>query len=438
MRVLAGSNPVGIAIRGDLMRTIFVNRYFHPDQSATSRMVSALAFGLVRQGGEVLVVASRARHDRSDAALAARETSSGVDVVRLATSRFGRRALPGRVIDYLSFHVMAFAWLLRNCRHGDVVVVCTDPPLISLCCGLPVRLRGGQMVNWIMDLFPETAIELGLFRKAPFVGRLAARLRDRSIARSRLTICPTERMASYLLARRLPAERIRVLHHWSDTAEIHPVPSEQNDLRAAWTYEGKFVVGYSGNFGRAHEFATLIDAAALLKDHPDIRFLMIGAGHRLASVKAAVKDRNLANVAFKPLQPAERLAESLGVPDIHVVSLLARLEYCIIPSKFYGILAAGKPTIFIGDPKGSVASVIEAKSCGVNVCIGQAETLAQTIVALAGSPERVAAMGETARAVLEADYSYGRALVTWSTLLRNLSGTDRRAAEAVLLEQEPS
>lgn len=420
------------------MRTIFINRYFHPDQSATSRMVTALAFGLARQGGAVTVVASRTRHDRADTTLSGRQTCSGVDVVRLSTSRFGRRTLPGRTADYLSFHLAAFAWLARNVRRDDVVVVCTDPPLISLACALPIRLRGAQMVNWVMDLFPETAVELGLFSSAPYLGRLAAALRDRSIARSRLTICPTERMADYLLARGLPADRIRVLHHWSDASEITPVPRDRNDLRAAWGYQGKFVVGYSGNFGRAHEFSTLIEAATLLKDHTDIRFLMVGGGHKLDAVKDAVRERGLANVAFKPLQPAEQLAESLGVPDLHVVSLLPRLEHCIIPSKFYGILAAGRPTLFIGDPKGSVAAVIAAERCGVSIGIGEVEKLTRTIAHLAASPDEVAAMGATARAVLEADYAYDRALVTWNALLRDLAEVERVPVGAVVLEQEPS
>lgn len=420
------------------MRVIFVNRYFHPDQSATSRMVSALAFGLARHGTEVAVVASRSRHDDPQSALPGKETHAGVGIVRLATSRFGRHALPGRAVDYLSFHVMAFIWLLRHVRRGDMVVVCTDPPLISLACGLPVRLRGGHMINWIMDLFPETAVELGLFRRAPFLGRLAAHLRDRSIARSRLSICPTERMADFLRQRGTPADRVKVLHHWSDAAEIRPVAKDRNSLRAAWGYQEKFVVGYSGNFGRAHEFATLIDAATSLKDRTDIAFLMVGGGYKLAPVMAAVRERGLTNVTFRPLQPAERIAESLGVPDLHVVSLLPHLEHCIIPSKFYGVLAAGRPTLFIGDPKGSVAAVIDAHGCGVTATIGEPERLAGTIASLAAAPERVAAMGAKARALLETDYAYDRALVSWRTLFHALAEDDALPARSRILEEEPS
>lgn len=420
------------------MRVIFVNRYFHPDQSATSRMVSALAFGLARHGTTVEVIASRTRHNDPQSSLPGEETCAGVKIARLATTRFGRGSLPGRAIDYLSFHVMSFLWLLRHVRRGDMVVVCTDPPLISLGCGLPVRLRGGHMVNWIMDLFPETAVELGLFRKMLFVGPVAAYLRDRSIARSRLSICPTEKMADFLRGRGVATERIKVLHHWSDAAEIHPIARDKNPLRTAWDYSQKFVVGYSGNFGRAHDFATLIDAATLLKDRGDIAFLMIGGGYKLASVEAAVQERKLTNVTFKPLQPVEHIAESLGVPDLHVVSLLPHLEHCIIPSKFYGILAAGRPTLFIGDPKGSVAAVIGAHGCGVTVEIGQAKQLAEMIAALASAPQRVAAMGTAARAVLEADYAYDRALVSWRSLFHSLAGDAPIPVRPRLLEQEPS
>lgn len=443
---LAGYGAAGRIVAGiqgqergkTAMRVIFVNRYFHPDQSATSRMVSALAFGLARHGTEVAVIASRTRHDDPDSLLAGAESFAGVEIARLATTRFGRHSLPGRMLDYLSFHLTAFAWLFRHVRRGDVVVVCTDPPLISLVCGLPVRLRGGQMLNWIMDLFPETAVELGLFSRTPFLGRLATFLRDRSISRSRLSICPMETMAEFLRERDLPADRIKVLHHWSDTAEIRPIARERNPLRAAWGYSEKFVVGYSGNFGRAHEFATLVDAATLLRDRQDIAFLMIGGGYKLASVTAAVRERKLTNVTFKPLQPAEHIAESLGVPDVHVVSLLPHLEHCIIPSKFYGILAAGRPTLFIGDPKGSVATVIDAHNCGVNIAIGAAERLAETIAALADAPERAAAMGAAARAVLEADYAYERALVRWRSLFRTLSGDSPLPVPSRILEGEPS
>ena len=117
-------------------------------------------------------------------------------------------------------------------------------------------------------------------------------------------------------------------------------------MRHLWNLQAKFVVAYSGNFGRAHDFGTILEAASLLKDRGDISFLLIGGGHQHAAVVAAARDLQLENILFKPLQPVEVLAESLSAADVHLVSLQPQLEHCIIPSKMYGIMAAGRPAVF--------------------------------------------------------------------------------------------
>ncbi|NRC55967.1 glycosyltransferase family 4 protein [Mesorhizobium sediminum] len=258
------------------MRIVLVNRYFHPDQSATSRMVSGLAFALAKRGYSVAVVTSRQFHNDNDAVLPARETIQGVEVTRLATSAFGRGSLPGRAADYLSFHVLAAWWMLVNARRGDLCVNCTDPPLLSVATALPIRLRGAALVGWVMDLFPETAIELGMLDRHPRLAALALRLRNWSDRRASLIVCPTGTMARHLAA--TTTTPISVVHHWSDGGEIRPIERQKNELRAQWGLRDKFVVGYSGNFGRAHDFSTLLEAADRLRDQNDIHFLMVGDG----------------------------------------------------------------------------------------------------------------------------------------------------------------
>ncbi|WP_431323939.1 glycosyltransferase family 4 protein [Rhizobium sp. YTU87027] len=402
------------------MRIIFANRYFYPDQSATSRMVSSIAFALAQHGFDVTALAGRSLHNRQDTLLPAEETISGVRVCRLTTSRFGRQSFVGRSIDYLSFHALALLWLLRNVSKTDVAVICTDPPFLSVSSAIALKLRGARMINWIMDLFPETAIELGYMRNRRSPGRLARAIRDWSIKKSALIICPTKTMADYMIEQALPQEKIAVQYHWSNEDEIFPVDPEHNRLRQEWGLVEDFVVGYSGNFGRAHEFTTIIETAELLKDRKDIRFLLIGSGHQHAAVQEAVRERSLKNVIFKPLQPAERLAESLGAADVHLVSLLPRLEHCILPSKIYGILAAGRPTIFIGDRDGEVARILASGACGMSVAIGDAEQLALAIRELKDSPIRRADMGTAARHLVETAYSRRAAIETWCTLFQQL------------------
>lgn len=402
------------------MKIIFVNRYFSPDQSATSRMITSLASALTQRGYDVVALASRHYHNERGKVLPPAEAISGVKVVRLSTSHFGRDKLIGRAVDYLFFHLSAFFWLLRHASRDDVAVICTDPPFLSVSTALALRIRGASVVNWIMDLFPETAIELGLLRRWPRLCKMSLGLRNWSIRSSSVIACPTTTMADYLRSALSAAAPVTVMRHWSDGNEIYPIAAADNALRQQWNLNDKLVIGYSGNFGRAHDFSTILNAADMLKDEKDICFLMIGNGHQHAAVVEEAQRRNLTNLIFKPLQPVERLAESLCVADAHIVSLLPELEHCIIPSKFYGILAAGRPTLFIGDMNGEVARVVDQYGCGRNTAIGDAKQLADTICRLRDRPEERLAMGETARHVLASDYSRSQAIEKWCALFEHL------------------
>ncbi len=423
--------------QGSMMTIIFANRYFYPDQSATSRVVSKLAFALAARGFDVQVVTSRALHDRTDHRLKADETISGVRIARVPTSHFGREALTGRVIDYMMFHSAAFVWWLRHVSKGDICVICTDPPLLAVTSAFAIRIRRGMLVNWILDLFPETAMELGVLPKKGLASRVLLRLRNASLRRSEMVVCPTLTMAKHICNQPATTQRVAVVHNFSDQMEIYAVDPAGNQLRAAWGLQGKFVVGYSGNFGRAHEFETMIGAARILRDCGDIRFLMIGAGQKLSSVRGKVRELGLTNVLFKPLQPSERLAESLGAADLHIVSLMPELEHCVVPSKFYGILAAGRPTAFIGDKRGEVARAIAASGCGEALQIGDSAGLAAMIGRLKASPELRAGMGKTAQQLLQLEFSSDKAIDLWTGILTALRTTPA-PQEAIAFGGPPS
>ena len=196
------------------------------------------------------------------------------------------------------------------------------------------------------------------------------------------------------------------------------MPRDANPLRAEWGLDGRFVVGYSGNMGRAHEFRTIIDAAAALQGEPDIVFLFIGGGAQKEFIAAAAAERGLTNLLFKPYQPRDRLAQSLGAADAHLVTLRPELEGLIVPSKFYGIAAAARPTIFIGDPKGEIGAEIRAANCGLCVHQGDVEGLVAAIRDLRDSAELRERMGQNARRILDERFDKPIAIECWRTLLR--------------------
>ena len=181
-------------------KVVFVNRYFAPDQSATSRLVTDLASRLAERGIAVSVVTSRQRYEDPDAALPARESLGGVQVYRVDAATRGRARLGGRALDYATFHAAASLTLLRHVSRGDVVVAKTDPPLISVTASYAARLKHAALINWLQDMFPEVAEALTPDLLPHPLARGLTAARDRSLQRAAINIVLSEGMRERLIA----------------------------------------------------------------------------------------------------------------------------------------------------------------------------------------------------------------------------------------------
>ncbi|MCP5424600.1 MAG: glycosyltransferase family 4 protein [Gammaproteobacteria bacterium] len=403
------------------MHIIFLNRFFHPDLSATSQMLSDLAFSLAKAGKRVDVIASRQRYDVPNALLPRQETLRGVRIHRIWTSRFGRAWLPGRMFDYLTFYTSA-AWCLWRLANADSVIVAkTDPPLISVMAAGIARLRRAPLVNWLQDLFPEIASALRVRSMNGILARCLRGLRNASLRQAAMNVAVGERMATYLTGQRIPAARIAVIHNWADADAVQPLPAAANPLRATWGLSDRFVVGYSGNLGRAHDFGAVLQAAELLREQTRIVFLIIGDGYYKTWLEREAVRRRLENLAFKPYQPRERLAQSLGAADVHLISLRPELEGFIVPSKFYGIAAAGRPMVFMGDAEGEIARLLAQEHGGSTVAPDNGRQLAKIIGELANNPDLGRQWGANARQALERHFSGQQALAAWRALLEGVA-----------------
>jgi colanic acid biosynthesis glycosyl transferase WcaI len=432
-------------------KIIFINRFFFPDHSATSQILTDLAMALTARGSRVQVITSRLRYDAPDQRLAPRETLEGVEIARVATSGFGRGNLVGRAFDYLTFYLSAACVLLRRLRPGDVVVAKTDPPMLSLIAAPVAWMRGARLINWLQDIFPETAEVLGVgggrFGKSSM--SLLKRLRNASLRRAHLNIVLGTKMARRVEACGVPPARIRVIHNWADGKLIHPIAPQHNHLRRAWGLSDAFVVGYSGNFGRAHDIETLLDAIVRLERTTlrprigdeaatyalaasggyveirastavaprPIRWLFVGGGALSRRLRSEVERLGLKSVQFRPYQPRDRLAETLCVPDVHLISLRPELEGFIVPSKYYGIVAAGRPAIFIGDGDGEIARILLESATGKVVPEGDGAALAEAVSAYARNPPLPQLQGSRARRLFEERFDVAFAIKAWEQVI---------------------
>ena len=398
-------------------RVLFVNRFYAPDESATSQMLTDLAEALARSGIEVEVLCSRQLYGDASASLPPTEVLRGVRIRRLATTRFGRDSLVGRAVDYATFYLCAGASMLVRLRRRDVLVVKTDPPLLSLVGWVAARCKGARLINWLQDLYPEVATRLALSPLPRPVEAMLRVARDRSLATARVNVVLGIRMREYLIGRGIAAARISISENWADEDRLHPLAASRSELRARLGLGNCFVAAYSGNLGRAHDSTTILEAACALEGDSSIVFLMVGGGAGMRALEMQVRARGLTNFRFSPYQSREALSDSLAAGDVHLVSLRPELEGLIVPSKLYGILAVGRPVVFIGDPAGEVAAVVATKDVGISVRSGDAPGLCQALRALRDDEERRISMGTRAREVFEERYTLAAAVARWREVL---------------------
>ncbi len=230
-------------------KLIFVNRYFAPDHSATSQLLTDLATHLVTHLGsqniQTHVVTSGQIYDDPSARLPNEETVKGERVKRVWTSRFGRQHLASRIIDYVTFYVSATWYLIKSINPGDIIIAKTDPPLISVVAAAVVRFRGGTLINWIQDLFPEIARALGVPGNR-WTDRFLCRMRNFSLHTARYNVVLGNRMVHRLIAEGIRPDTIKVIHNWADGNEIIPIERNVNLLRKSWGLEKNSLLDIQG------------------------------------------------------------------------------------------------------------------------------------------------------------------------------------------------
>ncbi|MBA3848445.1 MAG: glycosyltransferase WbuB [Opitutus sp.] len=392
-------------------KLIFVNRVYWPNEAATALLLTDLAEGLAARGHEVHVVASGSGPAKHGGV--ALHRTGGADT---------HRTLPQRILNYVRFLVRARQVLLRLAAAGDIVVLKTDPPLLAAALTGPALRCGASVVQWIQDIYPELVVRhTGAWLSWPLAPM--RRLRNRAWRRSAACVVAGEDMRPVVGSQGVPAGRIHVRPNWAPRELAVPADGAAvRAQRAAWGWEGKFVVAYSGNLGRVHEFTTLLAVAGRLRDEPGILFAFIGGGPRLREVQEQVRLRGLGNVRFLPGQPRDRLAPALAAADLHAVTLRPGFESLVNPSKLAGVLAAGRPALFVGPTTGSIAALLEHEGCGLAFRPGEDARAAAAIRALRDDPERVRESGRRARAAYERRLRFEDELAAWETLLGRSDG----------------
>ena len=337
------------------MRILLLNQTFYPDVVSTAQHAADLAAGLANAGHSVTVIASRRAYDSPSHVFPAKESWHNVTLLRVPSTALGKSAYWRRAVDFGSF-LLACIFRLALLPRFDVVIAMTSPPLIAVLAALFVRIKGGALVSWIMDLNPDEAIAAGALRRDSLLARGLSRFLRFSLETSALVVVLDKFMRDRVVSKGVPSSRIATLPPWAHSV-IQYQPRGRDEFRTLHGLTDKFVVMYSGNHSPCHPLDTVLEAAREMRAEPDVAFVFVGGGSEFQKVVDFAALHLLTNILCLPYQPLEALGDSLSAADLHLVVMGDPFVGVVHPCKIYNILAIGSPCLYIGPSPSHVTEI---------------------------------------------------------------------------------
>lgn len=388
-----------------LDRLCIVTQFYPPDFAATGQLIEELATYLGQQGTRVKVFTGQPGYAyRKDSAPTV-ETIGKVAVRRSRAARFWPQKVRGKAVNGLLFCIRSGLHLLRHARHRDVLLLTTAPPYLPVLGYLANLLFGVPYVCLLYDLYPDVAVQLGVVSAKHWLTWLWDAINSWTWQNASAVIVLSDTMEKRVLAK-CPeiAGKISVVHNWADLNWIVPIPKQQNWFAQKYNLTEKFTVLYSGNIGRCHDMDTILEAAYHLQDEP-IQFIFIGDGAKRQACMDKVTTLDLKNCLFLPYQDKQILPYSLTACDLSLVSISPNMEGIVAPSKFYGMLAAGRPVAAICEKHSYLRQIIARAHCGEAFEHGDWVGMVQFIRQQASDPELVEKMGQSGRSYMISNFT---------------------------------
>jgi colanic acid biosynthesis glycosyl transferase WcaI len=404
------------------MRVLLLILQFPPDVNSTGLLYAQIGEGLIERGHQVSVITTFPHYEHFRVwpeyrgRLAERENWHGMDVLRLYVhARGSKQSLPNRFLSYFSFNALATAAGLATKTPFDVIL-CTNGGFFSgITAALLGRVHGLPVVLNVQDLYPETPIRTGQIHNGALIRILRALERYQYSCANRIGVI-TPAFRAHLLASGVQPERICVIPNFVDARFIRPLPKD-NEFSRRHSLADKFVVSHSGNVGYAYDLETMLSAAALLRNEPDILFLVVGDGVLRARLEDQARELALPNVRFLPFQPFESLPWLRASCDVHVSLNRPGASGHSMPSKVYEIMASGRPLLASADRGSDLWRLVEETGCGLVIDPREPETLASAVLRLYRDPDGRAQMAERGRTEAERQYSRDAVVGQYERLL---------------------
>ena len=390
--------PIRLAPRA---RIIVISQFFGPDQSSVGQFLDDFANGAAEAGHDVRVICGASDYAATEIASPAptqrrisdappeRSTGGGtIRVIKVRAATFSQ-SKARKLLSYATFYAGAL-WRALWIPKPDVVLTLTAPPGLAWIGWLVQRVRGCRHIAWEMDVYPDVAIALDI-PVAAWTSPVLDFPRRRADAIIALGPC----MKARLLQHRVTEDRIIVAENWADGQAITPLlfPA-QRPLR----------ILYSGNLGLAHEVATIRAVMERLTNSPDFLFMFAGGGLARRELIDFCRQRGIENVSFPGYAPLQDLGANLAEGHVGLVTQKPSTVGAVVPSKIYGLMAAGRPVLFIGPAAATPALLIQRFDCGWHFDCGDEDGVTSLLTRLLEHPEEIQQKGRNGREAFVESY----------------------------------
>lgn len=378
-----------------------INQQYPPEVASTGQIFHAMAVYLQSHGFDVTVVTGTPYYPGLTDKPPKRERQEGVRIRRLANTTFSKKSMLGKFMNLLTFEISLFFYCIFRISRKDTVLVATAPPMAVVCSAIGRFFRRYPVVMTVQDLYPDVLAASGMSGPQKLSYRLLHRIMRRSMHTCREVIAISSDMQRHLESAYGLRDVLLIPNLFPET--IHPIDPADNKKARGWT--DKLIVQYSGNFGIAHEYTTLLETVRLLGGHDDILFQIAGAGKHYDILKGICEAEALPNIVFEGYAPADQLESHLGLADISVVIFSEAFQSILLPSKYYGILASGRGVLLISGDENDISRDIRSQRIGLTFAHGDSQGLADALRSLREDPSQLQSMGARARALYDARYA---------------------------------
>jgi glycosyltransferase involved in cell wall biosynthesis len=379
------------------MRILFLAHFYPPEIGGAAARLHGLARWLASFDHRVTVVTGMPNYPSGVIPTEywgkcyVSENIDGVDVLRTWVYASSHRSSLRRLANYFSF---VFSSLVRVLLAGvkfDVIIASSPPLFIGISGWLLSWFLRAPWVFDIRDIWPDVAVEAGEYAANSLFTRWGHRLARFLYQRATHITPVTENKYLKILATGIPSRKVTVVPNGVDLDRLSA--SADIDWRAELGLLDRFVVVYAGLIGIAQGVEIIVEAASILRDNPDLHFLLVGNGVRRAEVIRRSEELALRNMSFLPSQPREHIPSILRAANVAWVPLVSEELTDAVPSKMLEAWACRKAVIL--SASGEAADLVRRSGGGIVIPPGQPNRLAEAILALKSSPDTLQSSGDS-------------------------------------------